>query len=122
RSSAANSATTTTGTAPATYDSTLSDLQTQFENQFEQLQTKIAQLQPTPPPAPPQPIGGLRGGSPPANLNGLPSAGRPLYSSYAPAAAPGTGAAALSGLHAGNSPAASGVLSSLRSSVQRRTG
>jgi hypothetical protein len=51
RSSAASSTAATTGTTAATpsaYDSTLTDMENQMENQIAALQAQIANLQPTP--------------------------------------------------------------------------
>lgn len=48
RRSSGSSGSSTNTTVPNTYDSTLSDVEAQWENQFEQLQGEIANLNPTP--------------------------------------------------------------------------
>jgi hypothetical protein len=48
RRSSGGSGSSSNTTVPNTYDSTLSDVEAQWENQFEQLQGEIAKLNPTP--------------------------------------------------------------------------
>ena len=60
-------------TTPATYDSTLSDIEAQWENQFETLQNEIGNLTPTPTTGPPAGGGApkpptIQGGKPPAGV------------------------------------------------------
>lgn len=63
-------------TAPSTYDSTLSDIEAEFENQLEGLQGQIANLNPTPTTGSTPPAGGgtpappiIQGGKPPLSVH-----------------------------------------------------